>query len=183
MADGAYKQEKLNSQKPFKQSPDVEAVIDLSVHCNDSNFEFRMEQVTGPLDFLSKKGGRYFIHVTKDTKVTLRLTGKTNWRWSNDYDGITTKRVLAHLYGKIEYSEQEKDLILEERKADEYGAKVETPFVRGFKAMAFYAKHDREGAVGTSHAFNLNIDFQQPDGGWLPVTIDPDIKNPYTPGN
>ena len=32
-----------------------------------------------------------------------------------------------------------------------------------------------------THSFNLNIDYQQGNNKWLPITIDPDVGNPKPP--
>ena len=177
MANGAYKQEKLNLERPFKQSPESETVIELSVSHENRKLHLKMSFQSGDRDIFGtlEKGEDTpkFVKIQKDSKITFTLDDNTDWRWSNDYDGITFKQDLSSLYGKIEYCD--------EFECDSKSKSDGGIIVQGFKSMSFLAKHDRNGVENTIHGFSLNIDFKQANGTWLPVTFDPDVKNPFTP--
>ena len=179
MVDGAYKQEKLNLERPFKQSPGAEAVIGISICHTDRKLHLNMSLRSGDEKIFGEKTkdkkNREFIHIEKDSKITFILDDNTDWRWSNSYDGITFKEDLSSLYGKIEYCDEFEDNSMATQGRGES--------VTGFKSMSFLAKHDWNGVKNAIHGFSLNIDFKQANGNWLPVTFDPDVKNPYTPGS
>ncbi|MBO9525321.1 MAG: hypothetical protein J7517_04215, partial [Sphingobium yanoikuyae] len=51
-----------------------------------------------------------------------------------------------------------------------------------YKIARFRARFNKGGKYGTRHAFNINIDLLQNPSAtepkWIPLSIDPDIKNP-----
>lgn len=173
-----YKQERLNRQKPFKQEPLINAVIELSLEKEGGLASFTMTQIDRGEPILEYEDGKCFIKIVQNSKITFILSENTMWRWSDSMDGITTKSRLSDFYGYIRYVEDAKTHIFEEQAVMVDGKAEESSFFSGYRAMSYLAKLDKFGLPGRIHGFNLNVDLKQPNGGWLPVTIDPDMKNP-----
>ena len=168
MADGAYQQKKINAQKTFKEDPKIDAEIELSVSKDNKIVSFIMRQISGneKIIYRSQVDGKKYISIRNNSKIAFILSDQIAWRWSDEFDAITTKEPREQFYGYLEYSENAAYSVMVgiERK--------------GFRRVSFYAKSDKNGIKGTVHGFSLNVDLQQADGSWLPITIDPDIKNP-----
>ncbi len=102
------------------------------------------------------------ITITRDTRITIVLNGDQLF-FSKRYDAVTMKAELAYFYGGLEY--------------DGYD-----PALDRYKSVSFSARFNRCGKYGTIHPFNLNVDLLQDSAtgnpAWIPLTIDPDIKNP-----
>ena len=173
-----YKQERLNAQKPFKQAPLINAIIELSIEKQGTLVNLTMTQIDRGVKILEEVDGRYFLNIENDSLITFLLCKKTMWRWSDSSDGITTKEPLSDFYGYIRYSKESDTHIFEEKDVCIDGKTETSSHFSGYRAMSFLAKLDRFGVPGRNHGFNLNVEFKQAKGGWLPVTIDPDMKNP-----
>ena len=173
-----YKQERLNAQKPFKQAPLINAIIELSLDKEGDLTNLTMTQTDRGEKILDHIEGRYFINIRNDSMITFLLSKKTMWRWSDSGDGITTKEPLSDLYGYIRYGQESETHIFEDKEIIVDCEPQRSLLFSGYRAMSFLAKLDRFGVPGRNHGFNLNVELKQPKGGWLPVTIDPDMKNP-----
>ena len=178
MNPNKYRQEKLNSQKPFKQAPRINARIELSLEKEGNLASLKMKQIDHGERILKTIEGSEFLIIMQDAKISFILTGNTMWRWSDCCDGITTKEPLADYYGGIEYSEDPETHIFENENVVCGGKTESKSLFSGYSVMSFYAKFDKSGVPGRNHGYNLNIELKQPSGKWLPITIDPDMKNP-----
>lgn len=99
------------------------------------------------------------------------------WRWSRIMDGFTTKDKFRWLYyGGLHYKKDKNspDWV----KAPDWVDKTNNDgYYKPSRALMFKAKlsNDRKDPL---HAFSLNIEIKQDNGKWLPITIDPDVRNP-----
>tara|TARA_R110000796_G_scaffold8843_30_gene29324 strand:+ start:6318 stop:6803 length:486 start_codon:yes stop_codon:yes gene_type:complete len=95
--------------------------------------------------------------ILEDCKVTMLLDPKKKWRWSSQYFVISGKDNYRSVYGDVN--------IVSDRE------------------FYFFAKHNKKNQHHhlDTHSFNLNIDYQQGNNKWLPITIDPDVGNPKPP--
>lgn len=99
------------------------------------------------------------------------------WRWSRTLDGFTTKDIFRRrYYGHLHYKENKNDKkwIRAPKWLDD-----QKKYYRPSKALMFKALR-AGGKEEGFHAFSLNIEIKQKDGKWLPITIDPDVRNPPT---
>ncbi|HYE26774.1 MAG TPA: nucleotide synthetase [Allosphingosinicella sp.] len=112
-------------------------------------------------------------------ELTLDTVNDANWRWSEKLEAITTKFDYSILYGEIEYKQND--------------GSFKTTKQAGYNCMVirFKARPNKYGGTTANpllhhpdknHGFSLNIDILQPDGSILPITLDPDIKNPPPDG-
>lgn len=90
--------------------------------------------------------------ISDDCTINFLLAEHIKWRWSKKYFTITSKKNYKKLYGDVKI----------------INAKL-------FSIKSMYNRNIIDDIV---HSFNLNIDYYQGDGKWLPITIDPDIGNP-----
>lgn len=98
------------------------------------------------------------------------------WRWSRKLDAFTTKdKKRTNHYGHLHYKSDENSS--EWIKADDWIQ--HDGLYRKSKAIMFEAKQ-KKAKKGESHPYSLNIEIQQSDNKWLPITIDPDVRNPPT---
>lgn len=128
------------------------------------NVFFGVEDGQVALRFEQEKGrNQDYISIARDSMVEITLQSDQLF-FSKMMHGITTKEDLSTFYGGLEY--------------DGYDEKLDR-----YKIVRFTARYNRNGKYDTSHAFNLNVDFLQSycenkGAKWIPLTIDPDIKNP-----
>ncbi len=98
------------------------------------------------------------------------------WRWSTSLDAFTTKDSArtAH-YGHLHYKENpgSNQWVKADEWVDARGLYLPATSVQ-FKAK------QKGGSKKDYHAFSLNLELLQPNGQWLPITIDPDVRNPPT---
>ena len=101
-----------------------------------------------------------FVAIEADSEVTVELSGEQLY-FSKEYDAITMKGDFAAYYGGLFYDGYDKE-------KDRY------------RRVSFRARFNTGGKSGTSHPFNINVDLYQPGSKqeWVPISIDPDIKNP-----
>lgn len=106
--------------------------------------------------------GSGYISIEEDCVVKVKLVGDQLF-FSKPYDAITTKDDLKFFYGGLCY--------------EDYDEKLDR-----YKTVAFTARYNACGKVGTNHPFSINIDLLQTDAegnpSWIGMTIDPDIRNP-----
>jgi hypothetical protein len=133
--------------------------------------ENQPDYVTDALDFaIWKKYMRVEIYLN-------RAPSNIEWRWSRKLDAFTTKDSSRHPhYGDLHYK-------VDDDSDDNSWVKARR-WLRGdlykeSKAIMFRAKQ-AGGREPGYHAYSLNIEIKQSDGRWLPITIDPDVRNPPT---
>lgn len=98
------------------------------------------------------------------------------WRWSRKLDAFTTKdKKRTKHYGHLHYKSEE--ISSEWTKADDW-IQLDGLYAES-KVIMFEAKQ-KKVRKKESHPYSLNIEIQQSDGKWLPITIDPDVRNPPT---
>lgn len=102
--------------------------------------------------------GEQHLAITKDTILTITLANDIDWRWAQDQTGITTKTDNRNTYG--------------------VDGGFDDPIGR---TITLYCKA-RGGTQPKTDGFSFSVDLKQSKGSYLPVTIDPDIRNP-PPGN
>jgi hypothetical protein len=95
--------------------------------------------------------------ITEDCYIRFTLSDQP-WRLSPTNPPLTTKLRKSHLYGDVDHMSEKVCVI--KANFDERG------------------KYDDPSGL---HGFNLNVEMKQPNGSYLPVTIDPDIRNPSRP--
>jgi hypothetical protein len=106
------------------------------------------------------------IDITDNLEIIISLD-PPNWYWSPYLEAITVSRSL-NFYGKLLY-------------CDAKGVFGPGPLPT-CKSVSFLAAKNgndpRDDKSDNVHEFSMNIVIVQPDGQLLPITIDPDIKNP-----
>lgn len=126
-------------------------------------FEVSLAAIDGAVRLdMRQRGGedQEFISIEHDCEVTIILKGDQLF-FSKDYHPITMKDDFQAFYGGLDYGDYDKD---KER----------------FRSATFRARYNEGGERGTNHPFNINVDLYQRGGKptWIPISIDPDIKNP-----
>ncbi len=182
MPQGGYAQYRIGSEAPFNGGGH-RATIELDFKTDSSGMLVITSAITemlgadgsviasetdAPIIHEQLGSGRSHISIKKDTQITIKLAASKKWRFSSLYDAITTKEELTQFYGKLTY--------------DRASVIEDSGQFAGHQAVMFYAKYDDVGRIGSSHGFSINIDLLQSgtpaSGVWLPITIDPEIKNP-----
>ncbi len=194
MPRGGYQQYRLNHKKPAKPIPEKAVTIELDFFCNKDQLIFEDKWIKKGDDSLipAKNTKNEVANIAVcvgrkadayGAKVTIKLAGSKFWRFSNQYDAITTKEELSDLYGKLTYERD--DAICLDPNDDPLDPKAE---IIGYRQISFIVKENKGGRDGTTHEFNINLDLLQTSPNesdrlkwqWLPITIDPEIKNPPT---
>ena len=112
------------------------------------------------------------ILVDKHAEVIIELDENKAWRWSHRYDAITTKKDYTNLYGELWYWHPV-DMQYVPRPGDVL------PF--DCRKIRFKVRDNEDYSHQDDiQGFSLNIELLQPNGKYLPITVDPDIKNPPT---
>lgn len=137
---------------PFAGDPEEKVVFRVSLGVVDGQIHLEMRQ-DGAKE-------QEFIAIEADSEVVIELRGDQLF-FSKDYDAITTKGDFSAYYGGLAY--------------DDYDCKTDR-----YRRVSFLARANARGKRGTRHPFNINVDLYQPGGKpeWIPISIDPDIKNP-----
>jgi hypothetical protein len=168
MADVVLKQERLNKDKPAGWTPKwvIRRMLTyLTDPGNPRRLIFQLNR-DGPDNTEGSGAALLDLDVRDNTEFFLSLDPAKDWFWSVEFDAITTKAKHDRFYGDILY---ERDGAFEER-IDGKGWRT--------KKICFYALHNKNGPLGTRHSFSMNIDLILTDALHLPITLDPDIKNP-----
>lgn len=193
MPRGGYEQHRINDDRPTKKKPCHEATIILDFHCKNSNgrvvFTSELDNVAGDVVTQTTAGagqGPANVSINSDciVKIVLKnITDKADqkwWRFSDQFDAVTTKEELRDFYGDLRYLPDNAIRLIEGDDDSE---------IIGYRAISFKVKHNKYGRQGSSHGFSINVDLLQTDPTdpkntvrsewqWLPITIDPEIKNP-----
>ena len=100
--------------------------------------------------------------------MVIALDPAKEWRWSTAIDAITTKEPFPSYYFDLRYLGKNGSYTRETFPADEACLQI-----------AFGAKYNRDNMLGAAiQPYNLNLELIYADGTALPITIDPDIRNP-----
>jgi len=154
MCRPAYVQHQLATLAPPGITPEETIRFNIVLGVEDGRIALRLE--------LDKSRSLDFIPIGRDSVVEIALQGEQLY-FSKDMDAITTKEPLAALYGGLEYDGYEE-------KFDRY------------RIVRFAARYNQGGKIDTTHGFNVNVHllqrFVDDEPRWIPLTIDPDIKNP-----
>lgn len=193
MPRGGYEQHRINHKRPTKKKPCHEATIVLDFDCTKGNgrviFTSELENAAGDVVTQTTAGaaqGPANVSINSDCVVKIVLKSGTDaasqkwWRFSDQFDGVTTKEELRDFYGDLRYI-PDNPIRLKDGDDDSD--------IIGYRAISFKVKHNKHGRKGSSHGFSINVDLLQTDPTkpenkdrskwqWLPITIDPEIKNP-----
>lgn len=108
------------------------------------------------------------LSIAKDCRVVIALDPAQSWRWSTAIDAVTTKESFPGLYFDLQYLGKNGSYTRETFPADEACLQI-----------AFGAKYNKDNMLGPAiQPYNLNLELIYADGTALPITIDPDIRNP-----
>lgn len=155
MTCSIYTHHPLARSKPEGVKPTARVRFNVTLAAANRRVVLRMEQE-------GRKEPQDYIAIEEDTLVEIALHGDQLF-FSHAFDAITTKDELSYFYSGIEY--------------DGYDEKIDR-----YRIVRFVARFNRGGKAGTTHPFNINVDFLQEIGSkgpkWIGLTIDPDIKNP-----
>lgn len=137
---------------PFESTPEKQVIFQVSLGVAEGRIQLEMRQ----------KGCKEqdFIAIEENSEVVIELYGEQLF-FSKEYDAITTKGDFSSYYGGLAY--------------DDYDPERDR-----YRRVSFLARANKRGKRGTRHPFNLNVDLHQPGSKleWIPISIDPDIKNP-----
>ncbi len=118
---------------------------------------------------------RLDIDIKQNQRVVIELDETIGWFWSNKYSAITTKNKEWDFYSNLQYSECG-------QKFFDYDTVDESKRLRFVRFIARYNKNSTQDA-GELFPYNLNINvINRADGKILPITFDPDIRNPPPSG-
>lgn len=137
---------------PFRGRCDKKVIFQVAIGARNGRIYLEMRQ----------KGAKdqEFISIEGDCEVLVELKGAQVY-FSKEHDAITMKDDYTSFYGGLTYGDYDPE-------ADRY------------RSVSFYARFNKTGKCDTSHPFNINVDLYQRGGKpeWVPISIDPDIKNP-----
>jgi hypothetical protein len=132
-------------------------------------FEGKIESVTGgPITT------RLDLDIIRENyQVTIKLDESTDWHWSNTLSAITTKKQLKKFYLDLRYSADGQTFFYYDDDNDE-------TINNRYRYIRFIAIYNKDGdhEIGEKHAFSLNISLVNSNEKVLPITLDPDIRNP-----
>ena len=162
-----FAQKKIGDKVPagFSTSP-LKVTCTLDFEKNGRSIDFSLVENVMPGDGISgvivEKNGKYHLAITRDTILTIVLSNDIDWRWHQGQAAITTKDDKSSIYAVV--------------------GGFDDPIS---DRIALHCKA-RGGTSEKVDSFSLSVDLKQSKGSYLPVTIDPDIRNPppgieYTP--
>ena len=142
----------LAARSPFEGDWKKQIVFNVAFGVTDGRIHLEMRQENAK--------DQEFIAIEANSEVVIKLTGDQIFL-SKEHDAITLKGDFAAYYGDLIYDDY-----------DEAKGR--------YRQVSFRARYNLGGKRGTSHPFNINVDLHIPGGKpeWVPITIDPDIKNP-----
>jgi hypothetical protein len=155
-----FAQKKIGSKKPdgFSDNP-IRAQVTLALEQRGRAINLIM--VAGKacdepaLDILRQtKEGEFYLAIEKDTIISFALSDKIDWRWNQKQAALTTKDDRESLYA--------------------VDGGFDDPLTG---EIQFYCKA-RGGDVPQTDGLSIAVDLQQSGGSYLPIIIDPDIRNP-----
>jgi hypothetical protein len=161
-----FVQKKVGSAKPggFSNTP-VEVTFTLAFEQNGRSIDFIFIEnipaggtasgvIREAVDASGAGTGEYYLAVTNDTILTIALASNLDWRWAQNQTAVTTKADNSSRYAVIGGFD------------DPIG-----------NSITLHCKA-RGGNVPKTDSFSLSVDLKQSRGSFLPITIDPDIRNP-----
>lgn len=182
MAKDSLDHHALGSVVPGGWEPKGTSSYELDAVMKDGHLLFQyahafVEQSKG-LEPLSENAALQFgpktplldIKLDGDCTVEFRLSNSIKWNWPVDYDGITTTRNHKNRYFKLLYIAQDGRQFERE----------DFPTNEACRRIIFGAKHNKDDPSDRQHGFNINLELVYPNGDVLPITVDPDIRNPGT---
>lgn len=108
------------------------------------------------------------LSIEQDCRIVIALDPAQPWRWATAIDAVTTKQPFPGLYFDLRYLGKNGSYTRENFPPDEACLQV-----------AFGAKYNKDNMLGPAiQPYNLNLELIYADGTALPITIDPDIRNP-----
>lgn len=160
-ARDGFAQKKIASTKPagFSNTP-VLVSCTLAFKQNLRSIDFSLienipqGQTQSEVIMRDDSTGEQHLAITKDTILTIMLAEEIDWRWAQDQTGITTKLDNKGNYG------------VDGGFDDPIGPTI-----------TLYCKA-RGGKQPKTDGFSFSVNLKQSKGSYLPVTIDPDIRNP-----
>jgi hypothetical protein len=164
-----FAQMKLGKTKPANFSNPVKVDCTLGFRQKGDCMDFELAETfqTGQtqskviVDELGPDGlpnGNQYLAISNDTEMTITLAPDIKWHWVEDGSAITTKKDHSKLYA------------------------VEGGFNEPIGRSITLLLKARGGQPGEPDGFSFSVELEQSKGGRLPITIDPDIRNP-PPGN
>lgn len=164
-----FAQKKLGKTKPANFSNPIKVDCTLGFEQKGDCMDFQLienipagqtqsDVIVDELDQDGKPNGNQYLAITKDTEMTITLASDIKWHWVEDGSAITTKKDHSKLYA------------------------VEGGFNEPIGRSITLLLKARGGQVGEPDGFSFSVELEQSKGGRLPITIDPDIRNP-PPGN
>jgi len=159
-SSGVLAQHKLGKTRPNDWTTVVEKGLTLTWKIDDEGrviYQYRTVAIT-PTSILDLK-------IDENSWVVISLDSDKRWQWSRTLDAVTTKDPRDQHYFELGYRTE----------AGQWVAREDFPADEPIRQIRFGAKLNRGNAE--KHGFSFNIDLEYPDG-ILPITIDPDIRNP-----
>ncbi|HEX8468840.1 MAG TPA: nucleotide synthetase [Allosphingosinicella sp.] len=165
--DGTFKQIKIKETKPepWNGIRNVPKTLTFDTTDDESALTFFYLQDDGQEDDLS------ITVIEADCTIIISLDGSKSWSWSTTLDAITTKEDYTLLYGELMYKMP--DGSFKKRRS---GDKTR------YTTIKFVSRLNADIVDHGEHGFSLNIDLIQANAKILPITLDPDIKNPPPDG-
>lgn len=162
------KQERLYDGEPHKYNPKYIIRRVLRYITTNRGLEFLFDR-DGNDDTANLPIDKLNLDVYDDTEFYLRLSSQKDWRWSRTFDAITTKKENSKYYGKVQYEQPNGTFAEWDGKA---------PRTWDSSRIIFLASLNEDSNSEKFHGFSMNIELILPNGGILPITLDPDIQNP-----
>ena len=159
MPKDGFAQKKIGHKEPAGFSSAARQVTcTLDIEKNGRSINFSLVENVPAGDGLSgvivEKDGQYHLAIKEDTILTIVLSNDIDWRWHQGQAAITTKDDKSSVYAVVGgFDDPMSDRIVLHCKA-------------------------RGGTTPKTDSFSFSVDLKQSKGSYLPVTIDPDIRNP-----
>ena len=169
MGDKLLKQHSIGRRKFETEAPINPPIVKFKMSCEkDKKFlSFKLLKQSAGID--PDGTGPMDIVIKEDCEIRIELDDSTEWHWPDEYAAITTKRDFTAFYKDLKYSSDGKYF----RFYDE-----ENKYYK-YRHISFLAVRNMSGGPkGVDHPFNFTINLVNSDGTVLPISIDPDIRNP-----
>jgi hypothetical protein len=170
-------QQLLNQVNLVRDDIATERIATLKLTLNSKFVEGKLSvyfrEVT--LDPNSSKFSRLDIDIHQNVRVTIELDSAIEWFWSNRFSAITTKDIGSNFYSNLQYSEC----------GEKFAYYDDNNEAKRYRFIRFTARYNENGDKenGERFPYNMNINMVNgADGRILPVTFDPDIRNPPPKG-
>jgi hypothetical protein len=146
--------------------PTYEYILDLDVSPGNPGkiiFQYSRSASQNVEDPMEPKTQLLDIKIDQHCIVDVRLADRWDWHWAAA-NAVTTARDLRTVYGDLQYFDE---------KENDWVDSSENP-CRRIRFSANYV----EGLPGAKEPFNFNVDLGVNGGKYLPIVIDPDLRNP-----